>query len=205
MPAATMARMMGLPPQVRTVSGSLWSGRAGLDGGLTLTWQMTLRGLALGRLGADLRLTGPRTLLEGSGFASVTRVGVQDLSGRAGPDLLALAPDAAACDGQANVRIASVSWARGAVESDGRVQITPSVCQGPGGNSFETPALDLVLTTAGNAAVATLTTDDTARDSMGNAQIRPDGWVNIRIEPAAARLLPGLPTSAPTVLEFQLY
>lgn len=203
-PAATMARMTGLPPQVRTVSGSLWSGRAVLDGGLVLTWQGTWHSLLRGQIAADLNLTGPRTVLQGHGFASLRQFGIDDVSGRGGADLLALVPDASPCDGQAVVDIKRITWSRRAVSGQGRVQISESICQAPGQAPLETPPLDLVLTSEGAEGVATLMTGDASRTEMGQARLGPDGWAKLRIEPAAARLIPGLPASAPTLLEFQV-
>ena len=204
LPAATMARMTGMPPQVRTVSGSLWSGRALLDGGLVLTWQGKWSNLWRGQIGADLNLTGEGTLLKANAFASPWQLGLGDVSGRAGADLLALVPDASPCDGQAVVDIKRVTWSRNRVTSQGQVHISESNCQAPGRTAFKTPPLDLFLTSEGADAVATLTANDIAKSQMGQVRLGPDGWVKLRVEPAAAQLMPGLPDSGPTLLEFQL-
>tara|TARA_R110000765_G_scaffold152808_3_gene255648 strand:- start:6603 stop:7373 length:771 start_codon:yes stop_codon:yes gene_type:complete len=203
-PAATMARMTGMPPQVRTVSGSLWSGRALLDGGLVLTWQGTWRSLLRGQIGGDLNLAGQHTLLQAHGFASPWRIGLSNVSGRGGADLLALVPGASPCDGQAVVDIKRITWSRHQVTSQGRVQISESICQAAGRTALKTAPLDLVLTSEGIEGVATLTTNDAAKLEMGQARLGPDGWIKLRIDPAAAQLIPGLPDSAPTLLEFQL-
>ncbi len=204
-PAARIAQFIGQPTQVVTLSGSLWSGRATLQGGLVAKWQGQWSGLIRGRLGATVEIQGPRTLLDGRIYASPWQIGLQDLSGRAGPEVLALGPNAAPCEGQAIIDIASITVSRSAVSGDGFVRISESTCQPSGGPAFTTPPLHLVLTSEDESGVATLTTDDTARDTMGRAQLGPDGWVKLRIDPNAARLMPGLPTSAPTELEFQLY
>ncbi len=199
-PAATVAQMIGMPPQVRSVSGSVWAGRILLEGGLVLTWQGDWRSVLRGRVGADFRLTGAQTLLEGYGYISPLRAGLRDISGRGGSDLLALMPGTVACDGQAVVAIDHAVWSRSAVQSEGRIQISESIC----GRSFTTPPLDLVLTHDDTDGVATLTTSDAARTLMGIARLSPDGWLKLRIEPTAVRLVPSLPTSAPTELEFQV-
>ncbi|WP_372991980.1 type II secretion system protein N [Sulfitobacter sp.] len=204
LPTTTMARITGVPPQVRALSGSLWSGRAVLDGGLVLNWQGKWTSLLRGQIGADLTLTGPRTLLQGYGFASPWQIGLSDISGRGGADLLVLVPGASPCDGQAVVDIARATWSRARVTSNGRVQISDSLCQVPGQAALETPPLDLVLTSEGTDGVATLTTNNAVKSEMGQARLGPDGWIKLRIEPAAAQLIPGLPDSAPTLLEFQL-
>tara|TARA_R110002110_G_scaffold158066_3_gene355226 strand:+ start:3764 stop:4534 length:771 start_codon:yes stop_codon:yes gene_type:complete len=203
-PAATMARVAGMPPQVRAVSGSLWSGRAVMDGGLVLTWQGTWRSLLRGRIGGDLKMAGQHTLLQAHGFASPWQLGLRDVSGRGGADLLALVPGASPCDGQTVVDINRITWSRHQVTSQGRVQISESTCQAAGRPALEVAPLDLVLTTEGVDGVANLTTNDAAKSQMGRARLGPDGWVKLRIEPAAAQLIPGLPDSAPTLLEFQL-
>lgn len=187
------------------LSGSIWSGRATLQGGLTLSWQGQWTSLLRGRLGASVQMRGPRTLLDGRIYASPWQIGLQRLSGRAGPEVLALGPNAVPCEGQAVVDIASITLSRSAVSGDGFLRISESTCQPPGGPAFTAPALYLLLTSQDESGVATLTTDDAARDLMGRAQLGQDGWVKLRIDPNAARLVPGLPTSAPTELEFQLY
>ena len=203
-PASIIARFVEPPPQLRSLSGTLWSGQAALKGGLTLFWDGDWRGLLRGRLQAGLRVTGPQTLLEGTGFAGLGQAGLQNVTGRGGPEMLDLAPGAVPCTGSAVVDIDDASVSRRAVIANGRVRISESICQPPGGAALATPALNLDLMTEGVEGVAVLTTDDADRDIMGTVRLGPDGWAKLRIEPAGARLVPGLPASAPTILEFQM-
>ena len=203
-PAGIVAQMIGLPPQVRSVSGSVWSGRAALAGGTTLVWQGRARGFLRGELAADLRLSGARSLLDGVGFVGLGGMGLRDVTGRGGSDLLALVPGTAACDGQANVDVARAAWGRSAVSAQGRIQITESTCRSTGGADFNAPALDIALNEEGDAGVVTMTTRDAEATRMGQARLSPDGLLKLRVEPAAAVLVPGLPTGGPTELEFLL-
>lgn len=196
--------MTGLPPQVRSVSGSVWSGRAALAEGMTLVWQIRAGALLRGELAADLRLSGARSQLDGVGFTGLGGLGLRDVTGRGGSDLLALVPGAAACDGQAIVDVTRAAWARSAVSAQGRVQISESTCRSAGGAEFTAPALDVTLSEEGNAGVVTMTTQGADATRMGQARLSPDGLLSLRVEPAAAVLVPGLPTGGPTELEFLL-
>ncbi|WP_187394063.1 type II secretion system protein N [Oceaniovalibus sp. ACAM 378] len=204
-PASVIARMGQVPPQVLGLSGTLWSGQARLDGGLSLAWQGNWRSIpARLRLESGLSVTGPGTLLTGTAFAGFGQTGLRDLSGRAGAEVLALLPGAAPCNGQAVVDVTQASWSRDGVIGLGRIRIGESRCQPVGGRAFQAPALNLDLTTEPPEAVATLTTDDASRTVMATARLTSRGRIRLRIEPAGARIVPGLPSSGPTELEFQL-
>lgn len=203
-PAVTLARIIELPPQVRSLHGTFWAGQARLDSGFTLVWQASLRRVFLGRLEVDLGFRGPQTLVEGQAFIGPASLGIGDVSGRVGAEVLDLFAQAGPCDGQAVVDITRMRWSRRDIDAVGRIASSESRCTLPGAPALLVPPLNFDLTGEAGEGVLTVTSDNAARTLMGSVRISPDLWARVRIEPDGARLVPGLPASAPTLLEFQL-
>ncbi len=202
MPASVVQTLVALPPQVETLSGTLRVGRAGLSGGYSLDWQVAPGALLRGRIGAQIQLAGPDTRLTAELRASPFQTSLQQVSGRAGPGLLALAPGlpVQSCTPRAVVAIDRLSLGRGAAAAEGSVDVSEGICIDPSGREIPVPALALQLATRDQDASAALLTSDGAR--LAEFGVTGDRRLLIRVEPAGAALVPGMPSSAATVIEY---
>jgi len=202
MPAAALSTLVALPPQVETLSGSVWRGRASLSGGHALEWAVSARDLWRLRLSADATLEGPDTRLSGVLAVTPRQVAALDWSGRAGPGLLTLAPRLAvgSCTSRAVVAVGRLALWRRAAAAEGEVSLSAGACATPGGE-VAVPAMVLRLTTEGRDARLALVRDDEAGTVLARVDVTGDRRLLIRVEPEGAALVPGMPASAPTILE----
>ena len=198
-PLNVLTRFRAPPPQVEALSGTLTDGRARLTGGSVLIWRARWGDLIRGRITADVLLTGPETRIEGRAWAGFVGSGLSDATGRAGPELLALFPIAADCRGRATVSINEISVSRDAMRASGDIRTSDAVCRAPGQGDIAVPPLVIALDSDGNDAIARIATGPGER--LGEVRVMPTRRARIRIEPAGARLIPGLPASAPMELE----
>lgn len=205
MPATVAASLVALPPQVEGLSGGLWAGRAALAGGHALEWRLSARDLWRGRLTAEATLEGPDTVLDGDLAASPFGVEATGWTGRAGPSLLALGPRliVEGCTSRAVVDVGRLAWSRsGAAAAEGTVAIAGGTCAlRRGGGALEVPAMTLALSTAGADAQATLTRDEDGA-ALASLGVTGDRRLLLRVEPEGAALVPGMPASAATELEY---
>lgn len=203
MPAPVLASLVSLPPQVETLSGSVWRGRADLAGRHALDWRVSFRDLWRGRLVADARLDGPDTRLAGLLALSPWRIAALDWSGRAGPGLLALAPGLAveSCTSRAVVAVERLALSQRAAAAAGEIEVAEGACTDRDGEEIAVPAMRLDLATEGRDAVAFLTLDDGSATPLARLDVTGDRRLLVRIEPEGAALVPGLPSSAPILLE----
>ena len=164
-----------------------------------LTWQADLSAVLRGRIAADFLLTGAGTRIEARGWKSFFGFGVTDATGRAGSELLALVPNALDCRGNASVAISEITAGRTAVRASGEIRTSNAVCRTLGQDEVTVRPLVIALSSEDNDAVARIATE--TGDRLGEVRVKPARRVLIRIEPDGARLIPGLPASAPTEIE----
>lgn len=199
MPAQSVARLVNLPPQVHGLHGHLRAGGASLVGGYKLDWTVTPGALLLGRLAATARLSGADTELTGEFAASLGGVVVRNLQGRAGAGLLQLLNGTdLACDSRATLNVGVLRFGGGRAEADGRIDIAEGMCSA-GGQSAPLPAAEVTLTSDSNDALAVIDTQAGVR--IGSARATGDRRMILRLEPEGAAMIPGAPSSAPTILE----
>lgn len=206
MPASAVGSLVTLPSQVEALSGSVWRGRAALAGGHVLDWRVSLRALWRGRLVADAGLEGPDTRLSGLLALSPWRVAADDWTGRAGPGLLALAPGlaVASCTSRAVVAVDRLALGRRAAAAQGRVEIAQGACLDGDGREIPVPAMVLRLAADGRDATAVLVRDDATATPLASLRVTGDRRLLVRVEPAGAALVPGMPASAATTLEYPI-
>lgn len=204
-PARVVERFIALPPAIDALSGTVWDGGALLRSGHLLSWRFdaaaSLRAVeprfAMVLEGDDTRLTGwlvpmPEALV------------LLDVRGRAGwPLVRAAMPDLVlTCDPVARVEIGRAILRPGFGGAVGRVQSGAGLCEAPG-HSVPVPPLVLRLDVEGearsNAVLAGA--DDT---ELARAVVAGGESIVLTIAPAGARLVPGMPSSGETVLEFPL-
>ncbi|MEQ8435356.1 MAG: type II secretion system protein N [Oceanicaulis sp.] len=183
--------------RVADASGTLWSGRTALAGGLIAAHEFApVRSLSAGRLAFDVRVTGADTDFSFSAGLRPNSVRVLDLEGRADlSGLGALAGDAMApCRGAVRLDLTEIVLARGLVEASGEASLTEVRCET--GDAATLPALRITaqgerarLVTSEGAVLAELSTDG----GRASLTLTEDG---------AALLAPG--RTGPVTLEMEL-
>jgi hypothetical protein len=202
MPASFLGSLVALPPQVEGLSGSAWRGRASLAGGHALSWQVSGRDVWRLRLLADASLEGPDTQLVGRLAATPWQVTALGWTGRAGPGLLALAPRLAVegCTSRAVVEVARLALGRSWAAAEGRVDVIQGDCLTRDGAEVPVPAMTLDLVTEGRDARAVLRSVRGA--TLATLGVTGERTLQVRVEPEGAALVPGMPSSAATTLEY---
>jgi hypothetical protein len=201
MPASALRNFIDLPPQITDLQGTIWHGTARLQDGYALRWDGQFGALILARLSANVTLTGADTQLMGVVQISPWMLALCDVTGWAGPGLLALAPGLPfdGCTSRAIVDVPLVSFGRGQAAAEGRIDIAAGDCTDFNGDSIQVPAMTLTLHSEGKDAVADLADTGSA---LAQLIVAGDRRLLIRVEPAGAALIPGMPTSGPTMIEY---
>jgi hypothetical protein len=165
---------------------------------------MSLRELWRGQVVADADVAGPGTQLSGALALSPWQVSAREWSGRAAAGLLALAPGlpALSCSMHAVVAVDRLALRRRSVLAEGTVQVAEGTCTDESGGEHPVPAMVLGLSTEGPDARAVLATADAAATPLASLTVTADRRLLIRIEPDGALLVPGMPSSAATTLEY---
>ncbi|WP_226783075.1 type II secretion system protein N [Oceaniglobus trochenteri] len=204
-PADSVTRVVTLPPQVVGLEGRLWRGRAVLAGGLSLEWRVLPGALVAGRLALAVDLRGPQSLATGRVYGGLRGFGAEDLSGRIGPEALTLVEaDGLRCSMIAALEGVALWRHADGLGARGEVNLPAGRCSNRVAQDVAVPPLRVALSSEGVAARAAVSTGDTP---LGGLRAVPEGDVvrlGLRIEPAGARLVPGLPASAASELEYLL-
>ena len=202
MPAAALESLVALPVQVEGLSGTVLDGRARLSGGYALIWQARPAQLLAGRAALAVHLAGPDTLLDAIAGRGPVDWSVDAITGRAGPGLLALAPGlpVSTCTMSATVDVRRLVWGKDRAGAEGTVTTPAGTCTDFSGRDLPVPPLHLALASEGRDAVGTLTSADGT--ALGRIAVTGDRRLMLRVEPAGAALVPGMPTSAATELEY---
>lgn len=210
-PARALAWLLELPPQVRQLSGTVWRGEAVLSDGLVASW--TVDPLAsLPALALDLawRLDGPDTRLAGAALIGISGTRVSAVDGVAGWSLVraALPGLALACDPTARIRLDRAGVDAGRLSAVGEIVSAPGVCRGPAATPaappVAVPALRGRVATAADGVHLEIERRDGPGERLAEILVTPDGRMVATIQPAGARLVPGMPASAASVIEMPL-
>ncbi len=176
---------------VQDVAGTVWEGSAALTGGHALRWYWSpLGSIGSGSVAADWVLDGPDTVLTGVGHWRPGGTSVDQVAGRAGWALVALAAPALplSCDTVLSLRNAS-----GAADRfGGEVSSTAGHC-GPRGTVPTAPVPRLLGLATDNGSVSRLSlTPWTARNlKLIDVTLSRDRTLIIEITPAGAAQLGG--------------
>lgn len=206
-PAQVLSRVVDVPPAMQTLSGKLWNGRATLEGGLQVGWQISpWRSLVGMAIHMDWDLRAPDTQLEGHVRISRSDVAVRDVKGVAGWRLVdAVLPGLPfRCDPTARVDVSEAGFSRTTytveIVAAGSLLTGPGACMDDKGTT-NIPALrGEAATVAGDLSIKVRPRDDPATE-LGTILLKRTGTLVVTVQPAGARLVPGLPSSAPTVIE----
>lgn len=206
-PARVALLVIDPPPALQRLSGTVWSGEAMLDGGLVASWRVDpLASLLSGAVRADWTLAGADTRLSGAARLSPSTSELRDVEGVAGWSLVRAAMPQAGleCDANARVSIARLRLEGGAIKGAGELTSPPGVCRPAGqddADPVETPALRADMRTTEAGLELTLFAQADPTTALGALSLAPDGPLIITVHPAGARLVPGMPSSADSVLE----
>lgn len=131
--------------RVADASGTVWSGRTALVGGLIAAHEFApVRSLSAGRLAFDVRVTGADTDFSFSAGLRPNSVRVRDLAGRAALSRVrALAGDAMPpCHGDVRLDLTEIVLAPGVVEASGEASLTEVRCET--GDASPLPTLRII-------------------------------------------------------------
>ena len=165
-----------------------------------LGWSLRSAELARLRIAADVALAGPDSAVDGIARLTPSRWALSDLGGRAGPGLLRLAPGLGLdCDSRASVAVPMIEWSRAAVRADGAIDVAAGTCRA-NGREAPLPETRIVIEEDGDTARAVARAEDGT--VLGSLRVTPSRRATLRVEPAGASLVPGMPRGAATTLEF---
>ncbi|MCE0507390.1 hypothetical protein LR948_18720 [Roseivivax sp. GX 12232] len=198
-PVTILTSSRDLPPQVEALYGSLREGRAVLSSGHQLSWR-TRPGLGPwpGFLG-EIRLEGGRTEIAGRLRLHWRRLGVEGLSGRAGPGLAALVPGAWSCERAADLSGVTLLWQGGAPRAGGGLDLPAGRCT-KGGSEIALPDQRLDFGTGDKSARARLRAGELGE--IASLEVTAARRAHLRISPEAGRVYPVLPRGAPIALDY---
>lgn len=207
-PAAVIGRVTDLPPQVLGMTGTLWQGQALLQDGFAAEWDVdvaaSLRAL---RLMLDWTIIGSDTRLAGRASLSSLDAEVSDIKGVADWTLATalLGELPVQCDLTARVNLDRMAVAPGVLAADGALTIAAGACAAePGTAPVDIPALHAKITTFPEGIAVTVARQDTPDVRLGSIEVLTEGRMIATMLPAGARLVPGMPSSAPATIEIPL-
>lgn len=213
LPLRIAAEYGSAPAFINGYSGTLWNGQARLRGGHALEWRLApLASLAAFGPTVDATLTGPGTNLAARIAAPLPwRRGlrVDDLAGRAAwPLVAALAPPLiVACDAAATFSGLGLAVAPGRFQGEGRAAAGPGLCtriDRADAAPSTLPAIAARLETLDTGLRGVLTLADAPDDPIAEALLADEGRLVVTVYPAGAALVPGMPASGETTLEYPL-
>jgi hypothetical protein len=212
LPASVAAGYVVPPVKINGYSGTVWAGAAEMAGGHSLRWRVDLPG-SLAALGVvlDTGLRGPGTEL--AGRVTVRGIRGEDLrlDGLSGPVawplVAAMAPRLAiACDAAVAVSDVSLASLGGVRSGAGSLRAGPGACVRSGREMtpVPVPALAARLATEPAGVRAVLTRAEAAETPLAEAMLTAQDVLVVTVFAEGAALVPGMPASGETTLEFPL-
>lgn len=206
MPARMVGRVVGLPPQVVHLAGTVWKGESVFTDGVVVTWRVDpLRSLLALALEAEWTLQSPDTRLSGLVQVSPNAFAVSRITGVAGWSLVeaALPQVPFTCEPRARVEIDRVSHAAGVIDAAGTLTTAEGIC-GDAIADVLVPALAGEIVPESDGVRLTVSMREPPGTVLGEARITQTGVLELTIQPAGAALVPGMPSSAATMIEIPL-
>lgn len=175
-------------------TGTIWHGSAPIDGGNRAEWRWSpLRSLTGLGFGADFRVTGPETALDGHALLRPGRVLLEDVKGTADGGLIAAtARPSFACSVRMQVDIARVAIGDGKQGADGRIRSEAGTCQPFGGAPVAVPALTFDVRQTPGLAVINLGPTRRRRAPYLVGGLSEDGHLRLIVSAEGAAALPFL-------------
>lgn len=211
-PVSVAAGYVSPPVEINGYSGTVWNGAVELRGSHSLRWRVDpFASLAGVGLALNVGLRGPGTDLAGlvtlRGFSG-RDMRLDGLSGPAGwPLVAALAPELEiACDAAAVAQDVELAVSSGQRSASGSLRSGSGSCVRTDRAMEPTPvpALDARLETVPTGVRAVLTAAADPGTPLAEAEVTNDDVLRVTVHPAGAALVPGMPASGETSLEFPL-
>lgn len=206
-PARVVGRIVELPPVVSHISGTVWNGEAVLANRLVAEWRVRpTASLGARALRLDWSVAGSDTRLTGAASVGPDgSVSVAGITGIAGWSLVeaALTGVPFRCDPRARVDIAEIAVADAAFRAEGTMITGRGECADEVG-AVAVPALEALVENVADGVRLLVRLREQPDTVLGEAVVTAAGDLVITIQPAGAALVPGMPTSAATVIEMPL-
>lgn len=209
-PANVLTRLVNMPAAVTSVSGSIWRGQAMLAGGHATQWSVgPLASFRHAALAIRWSLQGPGTHLQGNASLRPGMVSVKDVEGRISWQLVdAIAPGLPiTCEAQARVAIERLVFKDTIEDMAGELRSGPSVCASVNGKPAQTgevPSLLAIAKMTPDGSQLEITTVADEATPLARATLTAQDTLVLTLLSAGAGLVPGMPSSGETTLEFPL-
>ena len=204
MPARAFGMVLTLPEKVRSVSGTVWNGAATLSDGFVARWQVApWRSILSASSQGSWTLRGPQTRLDGQVEIEGAHWALSEVSGYVGWDVVEAALPGLPfhCDPVAEVSLERIRMSN-MLAAEGEIISEPGRCADDEG-AVAVPALFAQLSFESDALLLTVHPLAMRTTTLGHLKLRANTLI-VTIEPAGARLVPGMPTSGPTVFEMPI-
>lgn len=213
MPARFAAKQIGLPLETLQVSGTIWNGYARLGDAHMLSWQTSgwesLRRMAVV---VNWHLEGPQTDLTGRIAVPLPpradRAELDAVRGNLGWALVeaALPGLPIRCEAMAVFDGLQVNLAPGVRTGEGMISAPKGRCERRDSDMppVPTPALTAAINSDGEGLAAVLLQTDLPQTPLATARLTNTDRIIVTIHPAGAALVPGMPSSADSVIELPL-
>lgn len=200
MPARVLMHHANLPGIAAGVSGRVVQGAASMPQGYRVEWRLNgWRSLLALSPTFDVTATGPGADLSGRFSALPGRYALRGVTGTlAWPVVSLLAPDLpVACDLTASVDDLWISQNGRTRRAGGGLRTSPGTCGRSDGviGGAPVPALAARLTTTRDGVEGVLAAQDAPEIALATAGLTGEDLV-LRLHPAGARLVPGLPAGS---------
>jgi len=215
-PASVVGRILPDVPEDTVFAGSIWHGSARFGNTARVGWDFDAAAsrAALAPVFA-VEVTGPDTRLTGWASAGPmprpTGVTLRDVRGRAGWSLaMAAVPDLTIrCTPIATVDLAAVTLRQDrTVHAEGTLRSPAGTCRNLARPDMPPvavpPLVAIARTDAAGAAQAVLATRDAPDVTLAEARLDDRAVLTLTVRPEGARMVPGLPTAFPIVVEMPL-
>ena len=209
-PAAILDRFIQRPAQVEVLYGTIWNGTATLAGGHRAEWRFAgLRSIKAFEPRFDVEVSGPSTRLTARAGLTPDRLTLFDVTGRAGWSLISsLAPKIPiSCTPLAAVDLNRVVLSKILVGAEGVLRSNAGDCVNrdlPNIAPVPVPPLTARMTMDDRGTRAVLAATDDAGIPLAEASLTGVKMLAITVHPEGARMVPGMPSSAPMMLEMEL-
>jgi len=189
---------------VGTVTGTVWSGEASMNGGHGLRWTWSpLESLRYLAFSIDFDMTGPETELKGEARWRPNSFELREVRGRStGALLSALFPQLPlTCDFPMQVDVGRIVLGEGSAAVEGEIRSDRGLCLNRGGTAGTSVMPPLLAQSASTVAGSTgsISIVSSVRERIASIKVTPNGELSIKVLPRGAALLSGVVGSDLTI------
>ena len=189
---------------VGTVTGTIWSGEASMNGGHGLKWAWSpFASLRFFAFSIDFEMNGPDTALKGQAFWRPNSFELRDVSGRStGALLSAIFPRLPlTCDFPMQVGVEKIILGEGSAAVEGEIRSDRGLCLNRGGFAGTSIMPPLIAQSASTVAGSTgsISVVSDVRERIASIKVTPNGELSIKVLPRGAALMTGVVGSDMTI------